>query len=242
MPIHKVPGGYKWGSHGHVYPSHAGAERQAAAAYAHGYTGKDADTPAVSHYRALVARLSKQTGWTPQSHRRWWQSIQNAVQAPSALAKGPHEHCVQQVQGHVHDPHAFCAWAEHEATGSWPAERAHHETAKAVNVLDPPQRVPSYFLEDSTNGLAKAFGYFLDQSLRIAKAGERDPGIKQRDRERRKRRGTSEQHTGGKNPHAVILGRRGGHEGGPARAHVLSPTRRREIARQGGKARWNQQT
>ena len=41
MPIRKVPGGYKWGNHGHVYPTRAGAARQAAAAYAHGYTGME---------------------------------------------------------------------------------------------------------------------------------------------------------------------------------------------------------
>lgn len=40
MPVHKVKGGYKWGEHGHVYPSEAGAQRQARAAYAHGYQGK----------------------------------------------------------------------------------------------------------------------------------------------------------------------------------------------------------
>lgn len=40
MPIRKVSGGYKWGGHGKVYPNRAGAERQAAAAYAHGYRGK----------------------------------------------------------------------------------------------------------------------------------------------------------------------------------------------------------
>lgn len=39
MPIHKVGGGYKWGSHGKVYKSRAGAAKQAAAAYAHGYRG-----------------------------------------------------------------------------------------------------------------------------------------------------------------------------------------------------------
>ena len=37
MPIRKVPGGYKWGSSGKVYKTRAGAERQAAAAYASGY-------------------------------------------------------------------------------------------------------------------------------------------------------------------------------------------------------------
>lgn len=37
MPIHHVKGGYKWGSRGHVYPTRAGAVRQAQAAYAHGY-------------------------------------------------------------------------------------------------------------------------------------------------------------------------------------------------------------
>ncbi len=37
MPIRKVQGGYKWGKHGHVYPTRAGAEKQAAAAHANGY-------------------------------------------------------------------------------------------------------------------------------------------------------------------------------------------------------------
>lgn len=41
-----------------------------------------------------------------------------------------------------------------------------------------------------------------------------------------------------KNPHAVVLGRMGGKKGGLARAAALSPERRSEIARQGGKARW----
>ena len=37
MPIHKVKGGYKWGSHGKVYPTRAQAAKQAAAAHANGY-------------------------------------------------------------------------------------------------------------------------------------------------------------------------------------------------------------
>jgi hypothetical protein len=40
MPIRKVKGGYKWGGHGHVYPTREGAEKQAAAAHANGFTGK----------------------------------------------------------------------------------------------------------------------------------------------------------------------------------------------------------
>lgn len=40
MPVHKVKGGYKWGSHGHVYKSKTGAARQGRAAYANGYKGK----------------------------------------------------------------------------------------------------------------------------------------------------------------------------------------------------------
>lgn len=47
-----------------------------------------------------------------------------------------------------------------------------------------------------------------------------------------------------KDPAAVQLGRRGGMKGGPARAAKLTAERRREIARQGGKAsarkRWTQ--
>lgn len=41
MPVRKVSGGYKWGSSGKVYPTRAGAERQARAAYASGYKGSD---------------------------------------------------------------------------------------------------------------------------------------------------------------------------------------------------------
>jgi len=40
MPIRKVKGGFKWGSKGKVYPSRKDAERQARAAYAHGYRKK----------------------------------------------------------------------------------------------------------------------------------------------------------------------------------------------------------
>lgn len=40
MPVHKVKGGYKWGSKGKVYKSKAAAERQGRAAYASGYKGK----------------------------------------------------------------------------------------------------------------------------------------------------------------------------------------------------------
>lgn len=42
MPIRKVAGGYKWGSKGHTYPTRAGAQKQAAAAYANGYREKKA--------------------------------------------------------------------------------------------------------------------------------------------------------------------------------------------------------
>lgn len=43
----------------------------------------------------------------------------------------------------------------------------------------------------------------------------------------------------GKDPLAVLLGRRGGLKGGKARAEALTPTRRREIAELAAKARWN---
>lgn len=46
MPVHDVPGGGKqWGGHGKVYRGKDAAkkaQRQAAAAYANGYTGKSA--------------------------------------------------------------------------------------------------------------------------------------------------------------------------------------------------------
>lgn len=42
----------------------------------------------------------------------------------------------------------------------------------------------------------------------------------------------------GKNLHAVILGRRGGKKGGPARAAKMTPGERREAARKAVLARW----
>lgn len=41
------------------------------------------------------------------------------------------------------------------------------------------------------------------------------------------------------NPHAVALGRLGGLRGGPARAKILSPSRRRQIAKKAAGSRWN---
>ena len=40
MPVHKVKGGWKWGSKGKVYKTKAASERQGRAAYASGYKGK----------------------------------------------------------------------------------------------------------------------------------------------------------------------------------------------------------
>ena len=42
-----------------------------------------------------------------------------------------------------------------------------------------------------------------------------------------------------KNPAAVALGRLGGLKGGISRAKKLTPKRRKEIAQQAAKARWN---
>jgi hypothetical protein len=44
---------------------------------------------------------------------------------------------------------------------------------------------------------------------------------------------------GGKNPHAVALGRLGGRKGGAARARKLTAEQRREIAARAAAARWH---
>lgn len=46
MPIHRVDGKWQWGQHGAKYATRAGAERQAAAAYAHGYRGDESNETA----------------------------------------------------------------------------------------------------------------------------------------------------------------------------------------------------
>ena len=41
---------------------------------------------------------------------------------------------------------------------------------------------------------------------------------------------------------AVMIGRRGGKKGGPARAHKLNHEQRQEIARKAARARWSRRT
>jgi hypothetical protein len=40
MPVHKVDGGWQWGSHGKVYKTKKEAEAQGKAAHANGYKGR----------------------------------------------------------------------------------------------------------------------------------------------------------------------------------------------------------
>jgi len=54
VPVHKVAGGWRWGQHGKVYSTKAGAERQARAIYASGY--RDAIKDARSDEDVRVAR------------------------------------------------------------------------------------------------------------------------------------------------------------------------------------------
>ena len=44
MPVKKVPGGYKWGESGKVYPAKAQAEAQGRAVYASGWREKSRET------------------------------------------------------------------------------------------------------------------------------------------------------------------------------------------------------
>lgn len=44
MPVQKVPGGWRWGQSGKVYPTKEQAEAQGRAIYASGYREKPAQT------------------------------------------------------------------------------------------------------------------------------------------------------------------------------------------------------
>lgn len=70
MPVHAVrragaKTGFQWGNRGHVYPTRAGAERQAAAAHAHGFHDRAPRSPASEFLaarkseRGYVAQLRK---------------------------------------------------------------------------------------------------------------------------------------------------------------------------------------
>lgn len=84
-------------------------------------------------------QLGKQRGWTKESHESYWRNIsENAMKSADILKAlvsnlqlatialgepGGHTACVERMTGKVDDPHAFCAWAEHEGSGYWPAEK-----------------------------------------------------------------------------------------------------------------------
>jgi SPP1 gp7 family putative phage head morphogenesis protein len=61
MPVHRVKGGYRWGSKGAVYKDRAGAERQARAAYANGYRGDSLDR--VKAKRLLRASVAAENAY-----------------------------------------------------------------------------------------------------------------------------------------------------------------------------------
>jgi len=61
----------------------------------------------------IPVEKSRPKGWTKSSSSQYWDKV----------SKGSHDECVEHVGGNVDDPHAFCAWAEHEGTGHWPGER-----------------------------------------------------------------------------------------------------------------------
>jgi hypothetical protein len=80
----------------------------------------------------VANKAGKPKGWGRGSSRKFWESV----------SKGPHSKCMEHVGGTVDDPHAFCAWAEHEGTGHWPAERREEKAAEDVRYLRPDEQPP----------------------------------------------------------------------------------------------------
>lgn len=84
MPVHRVPGGWRWGNHGKVFRSKVEAERQAAAIYASGYR-EDARARADLH-RALSASKRAESSYVLALQtimRRTHASVLKHVGAPA---------------------------------------------------------------------------------------------------------------------------------------------------------------
>jgi hypothetical protein len=74
-PIRKVSGGYQWGHHGHVYPTRAGAERQAAAAHANGFRERNPMSEKLpSLVKDAVARVKSGETLDQAANWVWFQS------------------------------------------------------------------------------------------------------------------------------------------------------------------------
>lgn len=66
MPIHREGSGWQWGQHGAIYSTRAGAEKQAAAAHAHGFHG---DVMATLANAAIPAGLRKKSTFDEEGVR-----------------------------------------------------------------------------------------------------------------------------------------------------------------------------
>ena len=58
MPVKRVPGGYRWGQTGKVYPTKAQAEAQGRAIYASGYREKPAQSKKKYICRVFLPRIA----------------------------------------------------------------------------------------------------------------------------------------------------------------------------------------
>lgn len=93
MPIHKVDGGYKWGNHGHVYPTQEGAEKQAAAAHANGWTG-DTATPE----QAELARKIAEDGGPGSGPRPGGGSVQSPEVQAYLKVRGEYDAIFKEIE------------------------------------------------------------------------------------------------------------------------------------------------
>ena len=130
--------------HGHTQPAihtPGGKFTKRGRLGAGGYTGggPQPDKPSLPRSYPMTEprkaeKFAKQAGWTEESRKKFWEKISRAVgaqEAASLLAlatlslgePGGHTACVERMEGKVDDPHAFCSYAEHEATGYWPREK-----------------------------------------------------------------------------------------------------------------------
>lgn len=118
MPVHKVKGGYKWGSHGHVYKSKAKAAAQGRAAYANGYRGdalpkgahplaasRAAEAEYVQALRGIARGVAEGTARAMARHLRVPESHGRVTRADALGRLAPHTETISllglQVQTHM---------------------------------------------------------------------------------------------------------------------------------------------
>lgn len=169
MPIRKVNGGYKWGSHGKVYANRKGAEKQAAAAHANGFKGESMSRK--DQIKAHLTETKMPAGVIKQKTKMGNMSGKELADHFVKAASNPYypEHKVDSLSVEVHARKAAWRHGHGPMSGKyWDKAREHVLKHPKVNVH------PGHTINEAVNeGKASAHNEYKNVDAWKAEAAKR---------------------------------------------------------------------